>query len=478
MHRTKALTISASDMPVGNEVIRRTVYERKRIIATYFALVGVPVAVSAIVLFTVGRHSKNTHTFTGLQSPVARLLLALGLVLVATRLMGTLASKLGQPTVIGELLAGLLLGPTLFGKLFAPASKWLFTPAAIAGLDSLAQLAVVIFIFGVGMALPLHHLRDIGTKAVVIGHAAFALPFAMGVGFAAIFGYLRPSGIGFTAFAAFCGVTLSVTALPVLARILNERDLDQTKLGTLGLAAGGVIDVTAWVILGAIVTFSGIHPSGFALKLGLTVLFGVFIFTVMRPMLEWAIAMSRGSTPIIATVALAAVLGSAAVTDLLGLHTIFGAFAAGLAMPRTTLLDTALRGVHAFTDHIGLPVFFAVIGLSTNVRALANFSGLAMIVAVTGIAIVGKVGGAALAARGLGLQKKPALAIGAMMNCRGLTELVILNVGLSLGLIGKDLFAALVLMALITTAATGPLLRWFAPRSSPVTATKEVASAL
>ena len=232
------------DIPVSQEVVRRTASDRKRIIVTYFVLVGLPVAASVLVLLTVGRHSKSTHTFTGLQSPVARLLIALGLVLVATRLMGTLAAKLGQPTVIGELLAGLLLGPTLFGKLFAPASKWIFTPAAVAGLDALAQLAVVIFIFGVGMALPLHHLRDVGTKALVIGHAAFAPTFAMGVGFAAIFGYLRPAGVGFSAFAAFCGVALSVTALPVLARILNERGLDQTKLGTLGLAAGGVIDVT------------------------------------------------------------------------------------------------------------------------------------------------------------------------------------------------------------------------------------------
>lgn len=437
--------------------------ERRRVLIVYALLVILPALAAVLLLVNVNGDDKGGHPSITVHNPVARFLLALAAVLVATRLFGALAARLGQPTVIGELLAGILLGPTLFGAVASDASEWLFTPGTIAGLDALAQLAVVIFIFGIGVALPLDHLRSSTGKAVVIGHAAFAVPFAMGVGFAVLFDELRPEGVGFTTFAMFCGVALSVTALPVLARILSERGLERTWLGVLGLTSAGIIDVTAWTML-AVITLSGSQVNGFVVKLVLTVAFAVAVIVVLRPLLKTAVERLKDRPAAVAVLALVTMLACAATTDLLGLHSIFGAFAAGLAMPRAEILTIALRGVHTFTDYIGLPVFFVVIGLSTDLGLLTNLTDVGVIAILIAIAVGGKLGGAALAARAVGLRVRPALSIGVMMNCRGLTELVVLNVGLGLGLIGQDLFAALVLMALLTTAATEPLLRWCATR--------------
>ena len=273
---------------MGEPMPRQPTNDRSRVLIVYALLVILPALAAVLLLLNVGTDAKGGHPSAAVHNPVARLLLALAAILVATRLFGAAAVKLGQPRVIGELLAGILLGPTLFGAVASEASSWLFTPGTIAGLDALAQLAVVIFIFGVGVALPLDHLRSSTGKAFVIGHAAFAVPFALGVGFAALFDHLRPESVSFTVFAMFCGIALSVTAFPVLARILGERGLERTRLGSLGLTSAGVIDVTAWTML-AVITLSGSQVNGFVVKLILTVVFAVGVVVVLRPLLKYGI---------------------------------------------------------------------------------------------------------------------------------------------------------------------------------------------
>ncbi|MFI9504220.1 cation:proton antiporter [Nocardia sp. NPDC052566] len=379
-----------------------------------------------------------------------RSLLAIGLIVLVAAGAGALARKLGQPRVVGQLAAGFALGPTLLERMVTPAWHWLFDVDVVAFVDEFAQLAVALFAFGVGLALSVEHTRAARGGVVALGCAAFLVPGALGVGVALIWSDARPPGTAVGAYAGFVGVALGVTAFPVLAHILREHGVATDQLGVLGLATAGVVDVLAWLALGGVVAAArdgGLGP--FGLRVGLATAFGLLMGFGVRPIVHRVFAKGMPVAPMLA---IALVCGAA--TDLLGLHAIFGALAAGLIMPR----GVGLQSVDGFTTHVGLPAFFAALGLHTDLRPLLGASGVALTLAVIGCAVTGKFAGTTVTALALGFGRFDAVALGTMMNCRGLTELVVLSVGHSLGLIGADMFGALVVMALVTTAVTGPLL--------------------
>jgi Kef-type K+ transport system membrane component KefB len=384
----------------------------------------------------------------------------LALVLVLARAVGWLFSRFGQPAVIGEILAGVLLGPSLLGKAF---SGWLFPGDERAYLSLLANVGLVLFMFIVGLELDIGLIRGRATLASAVSVTSIALPFALGVALAT---YLpRPSGIGSWPFALFIGAAMSVTAFPVLARILTERNMHRTETGALALACAAVDDVLAWTLLAVVIAISGVGSAGRPPWLvALAVPFAVAVLVLVRPQLNrLTTAYDRAGrlTPAILAVVLVGLLLCAGATDLFGIHFIFGAFLFGAAMPRegaATLRHEILVRLEQISVLLLLPVFFLISGLSVNLRGLTG-DRLLKLVLILAAAIGGKYIGAYAGARIKGVRPWQAQSLGILMNTRGLTELVILNVGLTKGLIGPDVFTMLVVMALVTTMMTGPLLR-------------------
>ncbi|MBY0489509.1 MAG: cation:proton antiporter [Gemmatimonadaceae bacterium] len=396
---------------------------------------------------------------------LTRLVLQLVVILLAVRVVGLVAKRLGQPSVIGEMVAGILLGPSVFGALAPAAFAQLFPAASLPMLNSLAQLGVMLFLFVVGLHVDLGALHRQGSTALVASHASIAAPFSMGVALALwLYPHFAPSGVPFAAFALFIGVAMSITAFPVLARILEERHLLGTPIGTLAVACAAVDDVTAWMLLAIVVAIvkAGSVGSALALSLGGTVLFLLLMLRVVRPWLERLVPTApdgeRLPTSAIAVMVLVALV-SAAVTEAIGVHALFGAFIAGAVMPRGRAFgERAAAQLSDLLVVLLLPLFFAYTGLRTAFvfdGVGATLVPLAMILAV---AIIGKVGGTAVAARASGQSWRDAGMLGILMNTRGLMELVVLNIGLDLGVLSPALFAMMVIMALVTTMMTVPAL--------------------
>jgi Kef-type K+ transport system membrane component KefB len=386
-----------------------------------------------------------------------------GLVLVVSSLFGALARRCGQPAVIGQIIAGILLGPTLLGRLPGDPTKHLFHAAVLPYISLLSQIAIVIFMFVVGYELDLRTIRGRGRAVPLVASSALLLPMALGAGAV----LLWPSG--FTAlgqrhvtsrsFILFMAVAVAITALPVLAAIVRERGLAGTQVGSIATAAAGVMDVAAWLVLAAALIGTGQAPGrSWPVTVALLVGFVAAMLIVVRPLLGWWFRNPRLLLANQLPVALALALGCAYVTASLGLHPVFGGFLAGLVMPRRNGAPDAgvLRPMEQ-TGNLLLPLFFVVTGLSLNVGGL-DLAALAMLALIVVIAGGGKLGSAYTAARLSGLPARPAATIAVLVNTRGLTELIALNVGLQAGLIDQRLFTVLVLMALITTLATGPLL--------------------
>jgi Kef-type K+ transport system membrane component KefB len=406
---------------------------------------------------------------------LGHLLLQLIVILVAARLAGRAVRSLGQPPVIGEMLAGLALGPSLLGAVAPRALAWLFPAGSLAPLAALSQLGVLLYMFCVGLRLDLDVLRGKAKAAVATSHASIAVPFAMGAALAPwLHGTLAPPGIGLLPFTLFLGAAMSVTAFPVLARILTDRGLLGTRIGSVAIASAAVDDVTAWCILAAVVAVArSAHDAASAAGRELaftflgTAMYVALVVTVGRRLLAAAERDRERRrlpiTPQLVSAAIIIALASAWITERLGVHALFGAFLAGTAMPRGTLAPeggAATQIADRVEDVVGatlLPVFFAITGLRTSVGLLDDPGLWVACAAIFAVAVGGKVGGSAVAARLTGMSWRDALSIGALMNTRGLMELVILNVGLDIGVISPALFAMMVLMALATTAMTSPL---------------------
>jgi Kef-type K+ transport system membrane component KefB len=415
---------------------------------------------------------------------LARLLLQLVVVLAAARSCGWLARRVGQPRVIGEMVAGLALGPSVFGAVAPALSGRIFPAESMPPLAAVAQLGVLLFLLVVGLRLDLTVLRLRAGAAVATSHASIAVPFALGAAIAPLLPReLAGAHVSPLAFALFLGASMSVTAFPVLARILEERRLTGTRLGSLALAAAAVDDVSAWIILAGVVAVAragaAADATGAMLQtVGLTALV-VATAVALRPLLRrWLLR--RGAqvgTEQVALVVLLA-LTMALATEHAGVHALFGAFLTGTLVPRDAGVAAALaERMEELVVTVLLPAFFAYAGLRASVAlidgaALWAIWGLLMLVAVAG-----KLGGSSVAARLAGLPWDEALGLGILMNTRGLMELVILSIGLDVGAISPTLYAMMVLMALATTVMTAPLLALLERRSRTAAAARLDAAA-
>jgi Kef-type K+ transport system membrane component KefB len=399
-----------------------------------------------------------------LREPLSILLLQIVVILVAARLLGALFVRFGQPAVIGEMIAGIMLGPSLLGMISPGAVEFLFPASSMVTLRLFSQVGVILFMFVVGLDLNLQQLREKSHAAVIVSHASIIVPFFFGAALSLlIYRPFAPDDISFTAFAMFMGIAMSITAFPVLARIIAERGMSKTTLGSITIACAAVDDVTAWCILAlvvAIVKSQGVGAS--ILTIFMSVLFISFMIFVLRPWLsqkikekvpdrEWGKGLIAG--------VLAFVLVCAWLTETIGIHALFGAFLAGMVMPPSAGFRSFLKEkIEPLVSSSLLPLFFAFTGLRTQIGLLDDWGSWFICLGVIAVAVAGKFGGSMLAARWTGMNWPDALSIGALMNTRGLVELIVLNIGYDLGILPARIFAIMVLMALITTGMTGPLL--------------------
>jgi Kef-type K+ transport system membrane component KefB len=391
------------------------------------------------------------------------LLLAMAAVIVVGRLLAPLFRAVGQPPVIGEVLAGIVLGPSLLGRL-APAASQYILPADIAPvLGIIAQLGVILYMFLVGLELNPDVVRQRLHAVVTTSLASIVLPFALGWILAV---YLYPrfatGDIAFTHFALFVGVAMSITAFPVLARILTDRGMSRTELGALALSCAAVNDITAWCLLafivGVVQTGAG---GGVVFVTVMTLAFIAVMFTIVRPIALRVARRAEGREPPHGTIAMVvvAMLAAALATDAIGVHAIFGAFLLGTVIPHDSRLAGAIDDRFAsLVTILLLPAFFAFTGMRTQIDLVSGSEWL-VVALIIGVATVGKFGGTVLGARLAGLGWRSAAGLGILMNTRGLMELIVLNVGLDLGVISPKLYTMMVLMALATTMATTPVLR-------------------
>jgi len=397
------------------------------------------------------------------RTPLSILLTQIIVILTMAGLFRRLFRWIGQPPVMGEMVAGIVLGPSVLGLIYPPALSFLFPASSLETLRQLSQIGVVLFMFIVGTELNVRYLRDKGSAAVMISHASIIVPFLLGTALSLfLYRELAPPGTSFNAFALFIGVAMSITAFPVLARILEDRGLSQTTLGSIAITCAAVDDVTAWCILAlviALVKSTGLASS--AMTIGLTVVFAVAMLFVVRPQLARIIKEPdsqfhrRRLIPII----LAFVLACALLTETIGIHALFGAFVAGVVMPPSTEFRIFLKDkLEAFSSYALLPLFFAFTGLRTQVSLLNGWEGWLLCAVIILVAIAGKLGGSMLMGRWTGMSWTQSFSIGVLMNTRGLVELVVLNIGYDLGILSGRIFAMMVLMALVTTFMTGPLL--------------------
>jgi Kef-type K+ transport system membrane component KefB len=396
---------------------------------------------------------------------VINFLLAIVLIIAVGSLGGWVAGRLGQPRVVGEMVAGIALGPTLLGQFAPGVQHWLFPAELIPHLSLIAQLTIIFFVFLLGAHLPLGLLRGSGRQVTMLGVGMVAVPVACGILLAGwLSGDYRPDNVTLVPFLLFVGVSMGVTAFPVLVRILDEHGLVRSRIGTLGLAAAGIGDVIAWFLL--VVAVTAIHDDSAITAIrtvALLILFVAFVWTLFRPALHQFLAFAETSAVArvssIPVLLLSAVAG-AFITDWIGVHAIFGAFLVGMTIPRENVrLINLTQAIESKVAAV-YPLFFAVVGLNMQIGFLGDSQDLLVCGLVIAIAVVSKIGSTTLIARSTKLTWRDSAGLGVMMNCRGLTELVVITTGLSLGIIGQDLFVIFVFMTLLTTMMTGPLLGW------------------
>ncbi|MCL2450868.1 MAG: cation:proton antiporter [Polyangiaceae bacterium] len=396
---------------------------------------------------------------------LAVLLLQIAVILVAIRLVGWVFRKFHQPQVVGEMIAGVLLGPSVFGAVAPKLSGAIFSEKSLPFINSLSQIGLVLFLFLVGLVHDPKSMKGRGATAVITSHASITIPFALGAALA-IFLYPRLSddSVTFTQFALFMGTGMSITAFPVLARILEEEKLVNTTVGAAATVCAAVDDVTGWLVVAGVLLL--VHAEGahapFWVAVPGTVAYAIFMLTgarrLFRPFASAFAKRGELSHDLFASVLLVALL-SAYLTERMGVHPLFGAFLAGIAMPKDPDFVRALsQRMEDLTVVLFLPLFFVFSGLRTRIGLLSGGETWIYFLAVFAVAVAGKLGGAALAARSTGFPWREATSLGVLVNARGLVELVVLNIGLDAGLVSPALFAILVLVAIVTTLMTTPLL--------------------
>jgi Kef-type K+ transport system membrane component KefB len=399
------------------------------------------------------------------------LILQTCVIIVAARLIGRLARRLGQPAVIAEVMAGILLGPSLFGRVAPGTFLGLFPKASLPGLSLLSQVGLVFFMFLIGLELDPKLLRGRGKSSFAISAAGICVPFGLGALLALqIFSAQAEPGVPRISFVLFMGIAMSITAFPVLARILAERNLIRTKLGSIALACAAADDVTAWCLLALVVSVVHAEGTGTALVTSLEALaFAGGMLLLVRPLLArlgTRITTRENLTQNVVALTFVLLLASALTSELIGIHALFGAFLFGTIMPRQGDYAHALaERLEDFVVVALLPLFFAYSGLRTELGLLVSASDWLLCACLIAVACIGKFGGSFCAAKLTGMSTRDAAALGVLMNTRGLMELIVLNIGLDLGVISPKIFTMMVIMALVTTVMTTPLLQLVAPRS-------------
>lgn len=399
-----------------------------------------------------------------LQEPLAILLLQIIAIIIVARFFGWMFRKIGQPSVIGEMIAGIVLGPSLVGLYFPEFFSNLFPAASMGNLKFLSQIGLILFMFVIGMELDLKALKNKANDAVVISHASIIFPFSLGIGLAYfIYHQFAPTGVAFLSFALFLGIAMSITAFPVLARIVQERGIHKTKLGTIVITCAAADDITAWCILATVIAI--VKAGSFVSSLyiiGLAVLYVFLMLKIVKPFLERVGELKNSrqslSKPVVAIFLLTLII-SAYTTEIIGIHALFGAFMTGAIMPdNAKFRRIIIEKIEDVSVILLLPLFFVFTGLRTQIGLINDpylwkITGLIILVAV-----VGKFIGSALAAKFVGQTWRDSLTIGALMNTRGLMELIVLNIGLDLKVLSPEIFTMMVIMALVTTFMTGPAL--------------------
>ncbi|MGV3621931.1 MAG: cation:proton antiporter [Archangium sp.] len=404
-------------------------------------------------------------------SALTLLLAQMAVVLLASRLLGVIAKRLGQPQVIAEVVAGIVLGPSLLGWVWPEGMHTLFPDNSMSVLKMLSQVGLVLFMFLVGLELDPRLLKGRTHASVAISHTSIIIPFLLGAGAAFFFyeTYSSPS-VSFLSFALFLGIAMSVTAFPVLARILSERHLLSSRVGAIAIACAAVDDVTAWCLLAFVVAVA--RASGLSAALwttGMALAFIGFMLLVVRPFvarLGRRVADTSGMTPTVMAVTLLLLLVSSWTTEVIGIHALLGAFMFGAVLPKEGRFAEALaERIETVAVGLLLPLFFAFSGLRTEIGLVNTPAEWLVTAIIVGLATLGKFGGSAVAARLTGMRWREASAVGILMNTRGLMELIVLNIGLDLGVISPTVFTMLVIMALVTTFATTPVLNIVYPDS-------------
>ncbi len=399
----------------------------------------------------------------GKPDALVHVLIALAAVLIVGQVLSWLFRYLGQPPVMGELVAGILLGPSLLGEVWPEAAGFILPPSLAPSLAVVSQLGVILYMFLVGLELDLGVLRRQARVAVAISHASIVVPFVLGAGLALVL-HPRLAGrnVAFTPFALFVGVALSITAFPVLARILTDRQMHRTPLGILALGCAATDDVTAWCLLAFVVGVAQSKLGDALVTLGLSAAYIALLFLIVRPIALRFLPrfekepLSRGLVGLV----FAALLLSALATEIIGVHALFGAFLLGAVIPHhSALAQTFISKLEDLVTVLLLPAFFAFTGMRTRIGLVSGMEQWLICGLIIVTATVGKVGATLVTARLNGLGWRTAVALGLLMNTRGLMELIVLNIGLDLNVISPPLFAMMVLMAVATTMATAPLLQ-------------------
>ena len=399
-----------------------------------------------------------------LQHPLAILLGQIITIIFVARLFGWIFRKIGQPSVIGEIVAGIALGPSLLGLYFPEFSSTLFPIASLGNLQFLSQIGLILFMFVIGMELDLKVLKNKANDAIVISHASIVIPFSLGIGLAYFIYYrFAPLGVEFLSFSLFMGIAMSITAFPVLARIVQEREIHKTRLGTIVITCAAADDITAWCILAAVIAI--VKAGSFVSSLyviGLAIVYVGVMLLIVRPFLkrigDLYKTKNKLSKPVVAIFFLTLILSSYT-SEIIGIHALFGAFMAGAIMPDITKFRAIfIEKVEDVSVILLLPLFFVFTGLRTQIGLINDPYLWKLTGAIILVAVIGKFFGSALAAKFVGQSWQDSLTIGALMNTRGLMELVVLNIGYDLGVLTSEVFTMMVIMALVTTMMTGPAL--------------------
>jgi len=394
-------------------------------------------------------------------------------IVLAARFGGAIALRIGQSAVVGEIVIGILLGPSLFGLLAPELFQYVFHSGAPEPMQMLSQIGLVLLMFQIGLEFDFSHLSERRHRKTMLWVAAASLiaPFALGYGIGQVSAPTLSPGAHPGASALFIATAFSITALPILGRIMMEFDMTRSSIGVIAISAAAINDVIGWLLLALIttLTLSNFDAASFALKVALVlVFFGVSWFGV-RPLMKRILhrfdARSGALTNNLLGIVLAAIFLSAMTTYQLGIFAIFGGFMMGVLLHDEHAFVTTWRArISPFVMVFFLPIFFTYTGLRTNIGSLDSPAAWGWCVLIVFLATLGKFGGAYLAARATGMSRIESRILGIMMNTRALMELIVINVGYDLGVISQQMFTILVIMAIFSTVITSPLLRRWLPR--------------